>query len=137
MANELKDRVAIVTCAGGGLGRSHALMLARHCARVVVNDRDGDAAARVAAEIVNAGGLAMAAAASVTDQAEVAAMVDGATSLWAGVEILVNNAGILRAKRVTKLDLANTTSEKGSVQKGRELRGELEGRRDLKKEITK
>src|SRR3546814_17944623 len=57
MANELKDRVAIVTGAGGGLGRSHALMLARHGARVVVNDRDGDAAARVAAEIVNAGGL--------------------------------------------------------------------------------
>ena len=49
MTNELKDRVAIVTGAGGGLGRSHALMLARHGARVVVNDRDGDAAARVAA----------------------------------------------------------------------------------------
>src|SRR3546814_12410853 len=79
MANELKDRVAIVTGAGGGLGRSHALMLARHGARVVVNDRDGDAAARVAAEIVNAGGLAMAAAASVTDAAAIAAMVHGAT----------------------------------------------------------
>src|SRR3546814_5304786 len=80
MANELKDRVAIVTGAGGGLGRSHALMLARHGARVVVNDRDGDAAARVAAEIVNAGGLAMAAAASVTDEAEIAASSEEHTS---------------------------------------------------------
>src|SRR3546814_12761389 len=105
MANELKDRVAIVTGAGGGLGRSHALMLARHGARVVVNDRDGDAAARVAAEIVNAGGLAMAAAASVTDEAEVAAMVDGATSIWGGVDILIHNACLLRDKSFTKLDL--------------------------------
>src|SRR3546814_13629022 len=107
MANELKDRVAIVTGAGGGLGRSHALMLARHGARVVVNDRDGDAAARVAAEIVNAGGLAMAAAASVTDEAEVAAMVDGATSIWGGVGILITNAGILRAKTFPTMDPAH------------------------------
>src|SRR3546814_16738312 len=82
-------------------------MLARHGARVVVNDRDGDAAARVAAEIVNAGGLAMAAAASVTDEAEVAAMVDGATSIWGGVDILINNAGILRDKSFAQMDLAD------------------------------
>ena len=107
MTNELKDRVAIVTGAGGGLGRSHALMLARHGARVVVNDRDGDAAARVAAEITNAGGVAMAVAASVTEEAEVAAMVDGATSAWGGVDILINNAGILRDKSFAKMDLAD------------------------------
>ncbi|QCB53623.1 SDR family NAD(P)-dependent oxidoreductase [Sphingopyxis sp. PAMC25046] len=107
MTNELKDRVAIVTGAGGGLGRAHALMLARHGARVVVNDRDGAAAARVAAEIAEAGGGAMAAAASVTDEAEVAAMVDSATRAWGGVDILINNAGILRDKSFAKMDLAD------------------------------
>ena len=105
--DELKDRVAIVTGAGGGLGRSHALLLARHGARVVVNDRDGDAAERVAAEIAEAGGLAMAAAASVTDEAEVAAMVHAATMAWGGVDILINNAGILRDKSFAKMDLAD------------------------------
>ncbi|SBV31470.1 putative enzyme [uncultured Sphingopyxis sp.] len=105
MMDELKDRVAIVTGAGGGLGRSHALLLARHGARVVVNDRDGDAAERVAAEIAEAGGLAMAAAASVTDEAEVAAMVHAATMAWGGVDILINNAGILRDKSFSKMSL--------------------------------
>ena len=107
MTNELKDRVAIVTGAGGRLGRAHALMLARHGARVVVNDRDGEAPARVAAEIADAGGAAMAPAASVTDEAEVAAMVDGATRAWGGVDILINNAGILRDKSFAKMDLAD------------------------------
>ena len=107
MTNELKDRVAIVTGAGGGLGRAHALMLARHGARVVVNDRDGDAAARVAVEIAETGGRAMAVAASVTDEAEVAAMVDSATRAWGGVDILINNAGILRDKSFAKMDLAD------------------------------
>src|SRR3546814_3549885 len=90
-------------------------MLARHGARVVVNDRDGDAAARVAAEIVNAGGLAMAAAASVTDEAEVAAMVDGAPSIWGGVDILINNAGILRDKSFAKMRSEEHTSELQSL----------------------
>ncbi len=103
--DELKDRVAIVTGAGGGLGRAHALMLARHGARVVINDRDGDAAARVAAEIAVAGGDAMAVAASVTDEAEVAAMVEDTARAWGGVDILINNAGILRDRSFAKMDL--------------------------------
>ncbi|WP_037553614.1 SDR family NAD(P)-dependent oxidoreductase [Sphingopyxis sp. LC363] len=105
MMDELKDRVAIVTGAGGGLGRAHALMLARHGARVVINDRDGDAAARVAAEIAEAGGDAMAVAASVTDEAEVAAMVEDTARAWGGVDILINNAGILRDRSFAKMDL--------------------------------
>jgi NAD(P)-dependent dehydrogenase (short-subunit alcohol dehydrogenase family) len=105
MMDELKDRVAIVTGAGGGLGRAHALMLARHGARVVINDRDGDAAARVAAEIAVAGGDAMAVAASVTDEAEVAAMVEDTARAWGGVDILINNAGILRDRSFAKMDL--------------------------------
>ena len=104
---QLEGRTAIVTGAGGGLGRSHALTLARHGARVVVNDRDVTAAERVAAEIVAAGGEAIAAPASVTDEAEVAAMVEAATAAWGGVDILVNNAGILRDKSFAKMDLAD------------------------------
>lgn len=104
---ELAGRVAIVTGAGGGLGRSHALLLARHGARVVVNDMQGDAAEAVAAEIVVGGGSALAAAASVTDEAAVAEMVDAATRAWGGVDILVNNAGILRDKSFAKMDLAD------------------------------
>ena len=107
MGMELGGRVAIVTGAGGGLGRSHALLLARHGARVVVNDWDGDAATAVAAEIVAAGGTAMAAPASVTDEAEVAAMVHSATLAWGWVDILVNNAGILRDKSFAKMDMAD------------------------------
>lgn len=105
MKRDLQDRVAIVTGAGGGLGRAHALMLARHGARVVVNDRDAAAAEAVTAEIVASGGQAIAAPASVTDTAEVAAMVDDATAAWGGIDILINNAGILRDKSFAKMDI--------------------------------
>ncbi|MBI5924653.1 MAG: SDR family NAD(P)-dependent oxidoreductase [Aquabacterium sp.] len=110
-------RVAIVTGAGGGLGRSHALQLAARGAKVLVNDlgaaRDGSvpgvagesAADKVVAEIRAAGGEALANTGSVTDPAAVQAMVDQAMAAWGRVDILVNNAGILRDKSFSKMTL--------------------------------
>jgi NAD(P)-dependent dehydrogenase (short-subunit alcohol dehydrogenase family) len=108
-----EGRVAIVTGAGGGLGRAYALELARRGAKVVVNDlgaaRDGsgtsDAAERVAAEIGAAGGTAMANGSSVTDFEQVSAMVAKAKEAWGGVHILINNAGILRDKSFAKMSV--------------------------------
>jgi NAD(P)-dependent dehydrogenase (short-subunit alcohol dehydrogenase family) len=110
--------VAIVTGAGGGIGRAHALELARRGARVVVNDlggsRDGtghgDAAASVVAEIEAAGGTAMADGGSVTDEAQMAAMVERARDAWGGVHILINNAGILRDKSFAKMGIEDFRS---------------------------
>ena len=113
---DFKGRVAIVTGAGGGLGRQHALALAARGARVVVNDlggaRDGSggsvsAAEAVVAEIRAAGGEAIANGASVTDVAAVQAMVQQAIDTWGRVDVLVNNAGILRDKSFAKMDLAD------------------------------
>jgi NAD(P)-dependent dehydrogenase (short-subunit alcohol dehydrogenase family) len=102
---ELKDRVAIVTGAGGGLGRAHALFLARQGARVMVNDLRLDSAAWVATEIAAAGGEALPFAASVTDEEAVAAMFAAAMGRWGRIDILVNNAGILRDKSFAKMSL--------------------------------
>ena len=99
----LEGRVAIVTGAGGGLGRSHALFLARHGARVVVNDLSADSANLVAEEIRSAGGDAIGFACSVTDEALVAAMVAEVMAKWSRVDILINNAGILRDKSFAKM----------------------------------
>jgi NAD(P)-dependent dehydrogenase (short-subunit alcohol dehydrogenase family) len=114
MTMRFDGRVAIVTGAGGGLGREHALALAKRGAKVVVNDlggaRDGSggsasAAEAVVAEIVAAGGEAMANAASVTDHAAVEAMVAAAMAKWGRVDILVNNAGVLRDKTFAKMEM--------------------------------
>jgi NAD(P)-dependent dehydrogenase (short-subunit alcohol dehydrogenase family) len=101
----LKGRTAIVTGAGGGLGRSHAMFLARQGARVVVNDMLQEAADRVAAEIAAAGFEAVAIAASVTDEAGIAAMVRQTIDRWGRIDILINNAGILRDKSFAKMTL--------------------------------
>lgn len=101
----LDGRIAIVTGAGGGLGRAHALYLASQGARVVINDLDLDAAQCVADEITANGGEAFAFAASVTDAAKVEAMVRQTIETWGRVDILVNNAGILRDKSFAKMSL--------------------------------
>jgi NAD(P)-dependent dehydrogenase (short-subunit alcohol dehydrogenase family) len=101
---DLKGRVAMVTGAGGGLGRSHALLLARRGARVVVNDLGSDADT-VAREIAAAGGEARAALGSVTDAARMQEIVDQTVSAWGRMDILVNNAGILRDKSFAKMTL--------------------------------
>jgi NAD(P)-dependent dehydrogenase (short-subunit alcohol dehydrogenase family) len=101
---DLAGRVAIVTGAGGGLGRAHAKLLAKRGAKVVVNDM-GPGAAAVAQEIAEAGGEAFAAQGSVTDVDAVQAMVDRALTLWGRIDILVNNAGILRDKSFAKMSL--------------------------------
>ena len=113
MTISFEGRVAIVTGAGGGLGRAYALELARRGAKVAVNDlggaRDGsgtsDAAARVVAEIEAAGGTALANGSSVTDLAQVEEMVARARERWGAVHILINNAGILRDKSFAKMSM--------------------------------
>jgi NAD(P)-dependent dehydrogenase (short-subunit alcohol dehydrogenase family) len=109
-------KVAIVTGAGGGLGRQHALELARRGAKVVVNDLGGsmdgsggssEAAAAVVAEIKAAGGAAIANGSSVTDDAGVERMVKEAMDAWDRVDILIANAGVLRDKSFAKMEMAD------------------------------
>ncbi|MDP4539855.1 SDR family NAD(P)-dependent oxidoreductase [Qipengyuania sp. DY56-A-20] len=111
MTIDFKDKVAIVTGAGGGLGREYALELGRRGAKVVVNDlggsRDGtgtsDMAAKVVEEIEKAGGTAMANGASVTEPEQMEKMVADAKQKWGGVHVLINNAGVLRDKTFAKM----------------------------------
>ena len=111
MSISFKDKVAIVTGAGGGLGKAYALELARRGAKVVVNDlggsRDGtgtsDAAAEVVAEIEAIGGEAMANGGSVTEFDQMEKMVADTKQKWGGVHVLINNAGVLRDKTFHKM----------------------------------
>ncbi len=102
---KLSGRTAIVTGAGAGLGRSHALLLAQQGANLVINDMNGDNALAVASEIHEKGGAAVAAQGSVTNETDVSAMVDRAVEEFGQVDILVNNAGILRDKTFAKMTL--------------------------------
>lgn len=98
----LNNRIALVTGAGGGLGRAHALEMARQGAKVVVNDLNLSMAEAVVQDIQRGGGHAIAIAASVTDEQAVGAMVDRVRTECGRIDILVNNAGILRDKTFTK-----------------------------------
>ena len=114
MTISFENRVAIVTGAGGGLGRAYALDLARRGAKVVVNDlggaRDGSGASLSAAEAVveeirALGGEAMANGASVTDMAAIEKMVGNVMERWGRIDVLINNAGILRDKTFVKMSI--------------------------------
>src|SRR5580692_3335468 len=116
MTIRFDGKVAIVTGAGGGLGRAHALDFAKRGAKVVVNDLGGavdgtggssDAAQKVVAEITAAGGTAIANGASVSDDAGVAHLVKQTMDAFGRVDILIANAGILRDKSFAKMDLAD------------------------------
>jgi len=115
MTISFKDRVAIVTGAGGGLGRAYALELARRGAKVVVNDlggaRDGtghsDAALAVVKEIEALGGEAMSNGGSVTEYDQMVAMVAAVKERWGRIDILINNAGVLRDKSFAKMEPAD------------------------------
>ena len=116
MTVSFENRVAIVTGAGGGLGRQHALELGRRGAKVVVNDLGGgvdgvggsvSAAESVAEEIRAAGGTAISNGASVTDIEAVKGMIAATMEEWGRIDIVVNNAGILRDKTFSKLELDN------------------------------
>src|SRR5271163_3731324 len=114
MAINFANKVAIVTGAGGGLGRAHALHLARLGAKVVINDLGGSldgsggnsaAAEKVVAEITAAGGEAIANGASVSDDAGVAHLIKQTMDKWGRIDVLIANAGILRDKSFGKMEL--------------------------------
>lgn len=116
MSISFAGKVAIVTGAGAGLGRSHALELARRGAKVVVNDLGGsvdgsggssEAAKKVVEEIKALGGEAIANGASVADKVGAQSIVKDALAAFGTVDILINNAGVLRDKSFKKMELAD------------------------------
>ena len=116
MTIRFDGRVAIVTGAGAGLGRSHAMLLASRGAKVVVNDPGGSVdgtggansvADKVVAEIKAAGGEAVASHASVADEKSAQSIIDTALNTWGRLDALVNNAGILRDKSFNNLDMTD------------------------------
>ena len=118
MTISFKDKVVIVTGAGGGLGRSHSLEFAKRGAKVIVNDLGGsvdgsggssDAANNVVKEITEAGGVAIPNGSSVTDDDGVKNMVDQTMDEFGRIDILINNAGILRDRSFTKMTMEDFT----------------------------
>lgn len=116
MSYSFDGKVAIITGSGGGLGRCHALELAKRGAKVVINDLGGsmdgtggnsEAAEAVVAEIVAAGGEAIANGGSVSDPDGAASIVKDAMDKWGRIDILINNAGILRDKSFAKMTMAD------------------------------
>lgn len=116
MAISFENRVAIVTGAGGGLGRAYTLELAARGAKVVVNDfggsRDGtggasEAAEKVVAEIRSKGGIAMADAGNVTKFEDMQALAKSTVDEFGRIDILINNAGILRDKSFAKMEMSD------------------------------
>ncbi len=114
MTISFKDKVVIVTGSGNGLGRSHALQFAQRGAKIVVNDLGGtvdgsggssEAAEKVVDEIKQNGGEAIANGSSVTDKAGVKKLVDDAMAAFGRIDVLVNNAGVLRDKSFGKVTL--------------------------------
>jgi NAD(P)-dependent dehydrogenase (short-subunit alcohol dehydrogenase family) len=111
--SEFKDKVVVITGAGGGLGKAHALEFARRGAKVVVNDLGGSGDGRGASdmadvtvdEIRKAGGVAIANKASVSSREGAKSIIDDAVAEFGTVDILVNNAGILRDKSFKNLTL--------------------------------
>lgn len=113
MSLDFKDKVAIVTGSGNGIGKGYALELAKRGAKVVVNDLGGtvdgsggslSAADAVVQEIESVGGEAMANGANVAKQEDVKAMVEATMEKWGRVDVLINNAGILRDKSFGKME---------------------------------
>ena len=118
MTISFKDKVVIVTGAGGGLGRSHSLEFAKRGAKVIVNDLGGsvdgsggssDAANNVVKEITEAGGVAIPNGSSVTDDDGVKNMVDQTMDEFGRIDVLINNAGILRDRSFTKMTMEDFT----------------------------
>lgn len=112
MTIRFDNRVVVITGAGGGLGREHAIQFARRGAKVVVNDFGGsvdgnggssDPAQKVVAEIEAIGGEAIAHGANVTNPDHVADMIDKTMAKWGRIDVLVNNAGILRDVTMAKM----------------------------------
>jgi 3-oxoacyl-[acyl-carrier protein] reductase len=103
MSQLLFGKRAVVTGAGGGIGRGHALLLAAQGASVVVNDIDHAAAAAVVEEIHAAGGRAVVNTDSIASRSGASALIDACIAAYGGIDVLVNNAGNLRDRSLLKL----------------------------------